>query len=78
MTAGFPQARPRRLRRTPPLRRLVAQTDVRPADLVQPLFVKEGISEPQPVSSMPGRAPAHQGEPAQGGGRRGGRRGRAA
>ena len=54
MTAGFPQARPRRLRRTPAMRRLVAQTDVRPADLVQPLFVKEGISEPQPVASMPG------------------------
>ena len=52
--AGFPAARPRRLRRTAALRRLVAETSVRPADLVQPLFVKEGISEPQPVSSMPG------------------------
>ncbi len=54
MTAGFPVARPRRLRRTAALRRLVAQASVRPADLVLPLFVKEGISEPQPVSSMPG------------------------
>jgi porphobilinogen synthase len=54
MTAGFPAARPRRLRRTPALRRLVASTSVRPADLVQPLFVKEGIAEPQPVASMPG------------------------
>jgi porphobilinogen synthase len=36
------------------MRRLVAQTSVRPADLVQPLFVKEGLSEPQPVPSMPG------------------------
>jgi porphobilinogen synthase len=36
------------------MRRLVAQTSVRPADLVQPLFVKEGIGEPQPVRSMPG------------------------
>jgi len=36
------------------MRRLVAQTSVRPADLVQPLFVKEGIAEPQPVPSMPG------------------------
>jgi porphobilinogen synthase len=36
------------------MRRLVARTDVRPADLVQPLFVKEGISEPHPVRSMPG------------------------
>jgi porphobilinogen synthase len=36
------------------MRRLVARTSVRPADLIQPLFVKEGISEPQPVGSMPG------------------------
>ena len=54
MTAGFPVARPRRLRRTAALRRLVASTSVRPASLVLPLFVKEGISEPQPVASMPG------------------------
>jgi len=54
MAAGFPAARPRRLRRTAPLRRLVAQTSLRPADLVLPLFVKEGIDEPQPVASMPG------------------------
>jgi len=54
MAAGFPQARPRRLRTTAAMRRLVAQTSVRPADLVQPLFVKEGIAEPQPVVSMPG------------------------
>jgi porphobilinogen synthase len=52
--AQFPQARPRRLRRTAPLRRLVAQTSVRPADLLLPMFIKEGISEPQPVVSMPG------------------------
>ncbi len=37
-----------------PLRRLVAQVDVRPSSLVLPMFVKEGIGEPQPVSSMPG------------------------
>jgi porphobilinogen synthase len=36
------------------MRRLVTETSVRPADLVQPLFVKEGIAEPQPVPSMPG------------------------
>jgi porphobilinogen synthase len=54
MPAGFPAVRPRRLRRTAPLRRLVAETSVRPADLVLPLFVKEGIDEPQPVTSMPG------------------------
>src|SRR6266571_3340277 len=53
MAAGFPQVRPRRLRRTAAMRRLVTQTSVRAADLVQPLFVKEGISEPQPVASMP-------------------------
>ncbi|HTT52143.1 MAG TPA: porphobilinogen synthase [Streptosporangiaceae bacterium] len=52
--AGFPAARPRRLRRTAALRRLVAQTSVQPSDLLLPMFVKEGISEPQPVRSMPG------------------------
>jgi porphobilinogen synthase len=54
MSAGFPALRPRRLRRTPALRRLVAATSVRPSDLVLPVFVKEGITEPQPVNSMPG------------------------
>jgi porphobilinogen synthase len=54
MTASFPQARPRRLRRTAPLRRLVTPVSVRPGDLVLPMFVKEGITEPQPVASMPG------------------------
>jgi len=54
MAAGFPQVRPRRLRRTAAIRRLVAQTSVQPSDLVLPLFVKEGIGEPQPVPSMPG------------------------
>src|SRR5215469_2473482 len=54
MAAGYPVVRPRRLRRTAAMRRLVAQTSVRPSDLVQPLFVKEGIAEPQPVVSMPG------------------------
>ena len=51
---GFPAVRPRRLRRSAAMRRLVAESSVRPGDLVQPLFVKEGISEPQPVGSMPG------------------------
>jgi porphobilinogen synthase len=51
---GFPAARPRRLRRTPALRRLVADVRVSPADLVLPVFVKEGIAEPAPVASMPG------------------------
>ncbi|MEV5746347.1 porphobilinogen synthase [Actinoallomurus sp. NPDC052308] len=54
MTAHFPVVRPRRLRRTPALRRLVAETHLHPSDLVLPLFVKEGITEPQPIASMPG------------------------
>ncbi|HVF20214.1 MAG TPA: porphobilinogen synthase [Mycobacteriales bacterium] len=54
MTAGFPVERPRRLRRTGALRRLTAETRVSPGDLVLPLFVKEGIADPQPVASMPG------------------------
>ncbi|MFI6792332.1 porphobilinogen synthase [Nonomuraea sp. NPDC050383] len=54
MSAEFPTARPRRLRRTPALRRMVAGTRLHPADLILPLFVKEGIEEPVPVASMPG------------------------
>ena len=50
----FPEFRPRRLRRTPALRRLVNETPLRIDDLVAPLFVKEGIGEPEPVRSMPG------------------------
>jgi porphobilinogen synthase len=46
--------RPRRLRRTPGLRRLVAETAVGPSQLVLPVFVREGIEAPQPISSMPG------------------------
>jgi porphobilinogen synthase len=52
--APFPHARPRRLRRTPALRTLVRETTLTPDRLVAPLFVKEGIREPQPVDSMPG------------------------
>ena len=51
---GFPTHRPRRLRATPALRRLVAETTLRPRQLVLPMFVKEGAAEPAPVSSMPG------------------------
>lgn len=46
--------RPRRLRADPALRRLVAETRLHPADLVLPVFVKEGLSAAQPVASMPG------------------------
>ncbi|HEX2824058.1 MAG TPA: porphobilinogen synthase [Streptosporangiaceae bacterium] len=54
MSAGYPVTRPRRLRRTPALRALVTETSLRAGELVLPVFVKEGISEPNPVSSMPG------------------------
>ena len=50
-----PTIRPRRLRASAPLRRLVAETRVHPAQLVQPLFVGEGIAEPRPIASMPGQ-----------------------
>jgi porphobilinogen synthase len=51
---SFPERRMRRLRRTPALRRLVAESRVTVDDLVAPLFVKEGIDAPEPVPSMPG------------------------
>ena len=51
---NFPTSRPRRLRRTPALRRLVSDVHVRPADLVLPMFVREDISEPVAISTMPG------------------------
>ena len=51
---GFPRERPRRLRQTPALRRLVRETRLSPSDLVLPLFVREGAVEPQPIVSMPG------------------------
>ena len=52
---NFPQRRLRRLRRTPALRRLVAEHRLHPADFIAPLFVREGIDEPQPIVSMPGQ-----------------------
>jgi porphobilinogen synthase len=51
---AFPVSRPRRLRRTSALRRLVSEVAVRPADLVLPMFVREGSTDAVPVSSMPG------------------------
>lgn len=51
----FPAVRPRRLRTTPAMRRLVAQTTLTPSQLVLPLFVREGATEPVPISSMPGQ-----------------------
>jgi porphobilinogen synthase len=52
--AAFPERRLRRLRRTPALRRLVAEARLSVDDLVAPLFVREGITEPQPIASLPG------------------------
>jgi porphobilinogen synthase len=51
---GFPAARPRRLRSTAAVRRLVAEHHTQPSDLILPAFVREGSDEPVPVSSMPG------------------------
>jgi porphobilinogen synthase len=52
--AEFPSQRPRRLRRTPALRELVAQTRVSTSDLIAPLFVREGIDQPIEIGSLPG------------------------
>jgi len=46
--------RPRRLRTSPAMRSMVAETSVEPRRLVLPVFVAEGLSEPRPISSMPG------------------------
>ncbi|MEV4496685.1 porphobilinogen synthase [Micromonospora arborensis] len=51
---SYPEIRPRRLRRTPAIRRLVSETRVDPAELVVPMFVKEGLTEPRAISSLPG------------------------
>jgi porphobilinogen synthase len=50
----FPVRRPRRLRRTPALRRLTAETRLGVDDLIAPLFVREGIDAPEPILSLPG------------------------
>ena len=52
---SFPQHRPRRMRRTAALRTLIRETELAPHHLIAPLFVKEGITEPVPVASMPGQ-----------------------
>ena len=51
---SFPRQRPRRLRSTPALRRLVGETSLEPRHLVLPMFVADGIDEPRAISSMPG------------------------
>ena len=45
--------RPRRLRSTPAIRRLVAETRVHPAQLILPVFVADGLAEPRAIGSMP-------------------------
>ncbi|MEX2406554.1 MAG: porphobilinogen synthase [Actinomycetota bacterium] len=52
---GFPRQRLRRMRRTHALRSLVRETELSPRHLIAPLFVKEGVSDPVPISSMPGQ-----------------------
>lgn len=49
-----PAIRPRRLRRTPALRRLAAETRLHPAELILPAFVREGLTEPRAIAAMPG------------------------
>ncbi|WP_144121670.1 porphobilinogen synthase [Catellatospora sichuanensis] len=51
---SFPNVRPRRLRTTAAMRRMVSETRLHPAELILPLFVKEGLAEPRAVKSMPG------------------------
>lgn len=54
MADGFPQKRMRRLRRTDALRAMVRENQVRPEDLLVPLFVEEDITERAPLTTMPG------------------------
>ncbi|WP_080793280.1 porphobilinogen synthase [Corynebacterium pacaense] len=57
MTADYSShliRRPRRLRSTPAMRELVAETSLRPADLILPMFIADGITEAREISSMPG------------------------
>ena len=56
MGVSFPRSRPRRMRGREALRRLVRETDLSPRHLIAPLFVKEGIAEPQAISALPGHA----------------------
>ncbi|MEH0842722.1 porphobilinogen synthase [Micromonospora sp. CPCC 205711] len=51
---SYPEIRPRRLRRNAAVRRLVSETRVDPAELVVPMFVKEGLAEPRAIASLPG------------------------
>ena len=52
--SDYPIVRPRRLRRTPAIRDLVAETNLSVTDLIAPLFVREGIALPVEIRSLPG------------------------
>src|SRR5438270_4104823 len=52
----LPRSRPRRLRRTAALREVVRETELRPSSFVLPIFVAEGINEPQPIVALPGHS----------------------
>jgi porphobilinogen synthase len=54
--APFPHSRPRRLRRTPWIRDLVAEARLAPSDLIWPIFVRDGADIEEPVPSLPGIA----------------------
>jgi porphobilinogen synthase len=51
---SFPVVRMRRLRASAPMRRLVEETHIAPSQLVLPMFVKEGLTEPRAIASLPG------------------------
>ncbi|MGE5827785.1 MAG: porphobilinogen synthase, partial [Micromonosporaceae bacterium] len=51
---AYPDSRPRRLRHSAALRRLVEETRPAPGELVLPMFIREGLTEPRPVTSLPG------------------------
>ena len=46
--------RPRRLRANPAIRNLVSETQIRPEQMILPLFVREGLTEPKPINGLPG------------------------
>jgi porphobilinogen synthase len=54
VNVSYPEIRPRRLRRTAATRRLVEETRLAPGELVLPMFVREGLLEPKPITSLPG------------------------
>ncbi len=51
---SYPEVRPRRLRRTAAMRRLVEETRLAPSELILPMFVREGLAEPRAIESLPG------------------------